>query len=47
MDQSGKIRRHHEKERLNISKIPNFESDTSLASKDIALQSPKILQMRL
>ena len=35
----GKIRRHHWKENLNISNIAKFESDTSLASKEIALQS--------
>jgi len=29
MDQLGKIRRHHWKERLKISKIAQFESDTS------------------
>ena len=29
MDKFGKIRRHHWKERLNVSKIAKFESDTS------------------
>ena len=36
MDQFGKIRRHHWKERLKISRIGKFESDTSLASEGIA-----------
>ena len=35
MDQFGKIRRHHWKERLKISKIAKFESDASLASEGI------------
>ena len=35
MDQFGKIRRHHWKELLKISKIAKFESDTSLASENI------------
>ena len=34
MDNLGKICRHHWKERLNISKIVKFESDTFYASKD-------------
>ena len=29
MDQLGKIRRHHWKERFKMSKIAKFESDTS------------------
>ena len=44
MDQLGKIRRQHRKERLKISKTAKFESDTSLASKDIAQQSCENLQ---
>ena len=45
MDQFGKIRRHHWKERLKISKIAKFESDRSLASEDIvAPQSCENLQ---
>ena len=36
MDQFGKIRRHHWKERLKISNIAKFESDTSLSSEGIA-----------
>ena len=44
MDKLEKIRRHHWKERLKINKIAKFESDTSLASEDIALQSREILQ---
>ena len=39
MDQLGKIRRHHWKERLDISNNAKFESDTSQASEDIASQS--------
>ena len=39
MDQLGKIRRHHWKERLNISSNAKFESDTSQAIEDIASQS--------
>ena len=39
MDQLGKIRRHHWKERLNISNNAKFESDTSQAIEDIASQS--------
>ena len=44
MDQLGKIRRQHWKERLKLSKTAKFESDTSLASKDIAQQSCENLQ---
>ena len=44
MDQLEKTRRHHCKERLKISKTAKFESDTSLASKDIAQQSCQNLQ---
>ena len=42
MDQLGKIRRHHWKERLNISNNAKFESDTSQAIEDIASQSCEI-----
>ena len=42
MDQLGKIPGHHWKERLNISKLAQFVSDTCQASKDIALQSAEI-----
>ena len=35
LDQSGKICLQHWKERLKISKIAKFESDTSEASEDI------------
>ena len=41
MDQLGKHRGHHWKKRLKISKIGNFESDTSSASEDIARQVAK------
>ena len=44
MDQLGKIRRHHWKERLNISNNAKFESDTSQAIEDIASQSCETLQ---
>ena len=44
MDQLEKTRRHHCKERLKISKTAKIESDTSLASKDIAQQSCENLQ---
>ena len=43
MDQLGKIRRHHWKERLNISNNAKFESDTSQAIEDIASQSCETL----
>lgn len=33
MDKLRKTRRHHSKERLNISSIPKFDSDTSKALK--------------
>ena len=39
MDQLEKIRRHHWKERLNISNNDKFGSDTSQAIEDIASQS--------
>ena len=39
MDQLGKIRRHHWKKHLKISKFAKCDkSDTSLASEDIAPQ---------
>ena len=44
MDQLGKIRRHHWKERLNISNNVKFESDTSQAIEDIASQSCETLR---
>ena len=34
VDQLEKIRRYHWNERLKISKIAKFESDTSLANED-------------
>ena len=37
--QLGRIHQHHWKERLQISKIAKFESDTSQASEVIAQQS--------
>ena len=39
MDQFGEIRRHDWKERLKITKMAKFVSDTSLASEDITPQS--------
>ena len=44
MDQLRKIRRHHWKERIKISKIDKFESDTPKASEDIASRSCENLQ---
>ena len=44
MDKFGKIRRHHWKGRLKISKISKFESDLLKTNKDIAPQSREILQ---
>ena len=41
IDRLRKHRRHHWKKRLKISKIGYFESDTSLASEDIARQVAK------
>ena len=41
MNQLGKHRGHHWKKRLKISKIANFESDTSSESEDIARQVKK------
>ena len=46
MDQFGKIRRHHRKERLKISKIAKFESDTSLASEGIAYKRLELRRRR-
>ena len=44
MDKFGKIRRHHWKGRLKISKISKFESDLLTSYKDTAPQSREILQ---
>ena len=44
MDNFGKIRRHHWKERLKISKIAMFEIDLLKTNEDTALQSREILQ---
>ena len=44
MDEFGKIRRHHWKGRLKISKISKFESDLLKSYKDTAPQSREILQ---
>ena len=44
MDKFGKIRRHHWKGRLKISKISKFESDLLRSYKDTAPQSREILQ---
>ena len=44
MDQFGKIRRQHWKERLQISKIAKFECDLLKTNEDIASQSREILQ---
>ena len=44
MDQSMKIRRHHWKEYLKISKIAKFQSDLLKINEDIAPQSRGILQ---
>ena len=41
MDHLGKHRGHHWKKRLKISKIGNFESDTSSTSEDISRQVAK------
>ena len=46
MDQFGKIRRHHWKERLKISKIAKFESDTSLSSEGIAYKRLELRRRR-
>ena len=45
MDKLGKIRRHHWKERLKISKSTKFESDLLKTNDDISPQSREILQM--
>ena len=45
MDQLGKIRRHHWKERLNISSNAKFESDTSQAIEHIASKSRRKLKI--
>ena len=44
VDKLGKIRGHHWKERLKISKIDKFESDLLTTNKDKASQSSEILQ---
>ena len=44
MDQLGKIRLHHWKERLKISKTVKFKSVTSETSENIAPQSCENLQ---
>ena len=44
MDQLRKIRRHHWKERVKISKIAKFESDLLKTKEDTALKSRKNLQ---
>ena len=44
MDQLGKIRLHHWKERLEISKTVKFKSVTSEASENIAPKSCENLQ---
>ena len=44
MDEFGKIRRHHWKGRLKISKISKFESDLLKSYKDTAPQSREIWQ---
>ena len=45
MDKFGKIRQHHWKECLKISKIAKFESDLLKTNEDIASQTRTILQM--
>ena len=44
MDQLRKIRRHHWKERVKISKIAKFESDLLKTKEDTALKSRENLQ---
>ena len=44
MEKLGKVRRHHRKERLKISKIAKFECDLLKTSEDIASQTGEILQ---
>ena len=44
MDQLGKIRRHHWKERVKISKTAKFESDLLKTKEDTALKSRENLQ---
>ena len=44
MDKFGKIRRHHSKERLKISKIVKFGSDLLKTNDYTAPQSREILQ---
>ena len=45
MDKFSKIRQHHWKECLKISKIAKFESDLLKTNEDIASQTRTILQM--
>ena len=44
MDKFGKIRRHHWKERFQISRIATFESDLLKTNQHTAPQSREILQ---
>ena len=44
MDKFGKIRPHHWKQRLKISKSAKFESDLLKANEGTAAQSREILQ---
>ena len=44
MDELEKIRQHHWKERLKVSKIAKFEIEFFKTNKDIAPQSREILQ---
>ena len=39
MDQLGKVRQHHRKERLQISQTTNFESDLLKTNEDMAHKS--------
>ena len=45
MDKLGKIRRHHWKERIKISKIAKFQSDLLKTNEVIAPQSREILYL--
>jgi len=47
MEQLAKIYRHCYKERLQISRLAEFESDMSETSEDTALQSRKIYSTNL
>ena len=44
VDKFAKIRRHQRKERLKVSNVAKFASDTSEESKDIVPQSKENLQ---